>query len=140
MVKSAQFIYQSSYSNILQQFWNLFYTWKKEILNFENWIKIDRERSLSFRWKMGGRIFTKQNAVLKQINSYACCLMVASKPQNLRKALPTSQRRALIAPKWGLVGLVTQTNWIDVKTVFILIVFKIYRTSKSNNLSLTTIT
>ena len=32
-------------------------------------------------------------------------------------------------PKWCLVGLVTQTDSIDVKTVFILIVFKIYRTS-----------
>ena len=33
------------------------------------------------------------------------------------------------------MGLVTQTDSIDVKTVFILIVFKIYRTSKSNILS-----
>ena len=44
-------------------------------------------------------------------------------------------KTALIAPKWLLVGLVTQTNSIDVKTVFILAVFKTYRTSKSNNLS-----
>ena len=60
---------------------------------------------------------------------------MASKPQNLHKAPPTGPRRALIAPKWRLVGLVTQTNWIDVKTVYILVVFKIYRTSKSNNWS-----
>ena len=33
------------------------------------------------------------------------------------------------------MGLVTQTDCIDVKTVFILIVFKIYRTSESNILS-----
>ena len=33
------------------------------------------------------------------------------------------------------MGLVTQTDCIDVKTVFILIVFKTYRTSKSNILS-----
>ena len=52
LVESAQFLYQSSNINILQQFWNLFHTWKKEILKFENWIKIDRERSLSFGWKM----------------------------------------------------------------------------------------
>ena len=44
-------------------------------------------------------------------------------------------KTALIAPKWLLVGLVTQTNWIDIKTVFILGVFKMYRTSKLNNFS-----
>ena len=44
-VKSAQFLYQSTYINILQQFWHLFHTWKKEILKLENWIKIDRERT-----------------------------------------------------------------------------------------------
>ena len=60
---------------------------------------------------------------------------MASKPQNLRKAPPTGPRQALIAPKWRLVGLVTQTNWIDVKTVFILVVFKKCMTSKSNNSS-----
>ena len=38
-------------------------------------------------------------------------------------------------PKWLLVGLVTQTNWIDVITVFILIVFKICGSSELNNLS-----
>ena len=79
--------------------------------------------------------FSKQNAVLKQIHSYSCCLIVASKLQNLRKPPPTGPRQALKAPKWRLVGLVTQTNWMDVKTVFILTAFRIYRTSKSNNLS-----
>ena len=39
---------------------------------------------------------------------------MASKPQKL-----------LIAPKWLLVGLVTQTDWIDVITVFFIIIFKI---------------
>ena len=51
-VKSAQFLYQSSYSYIFQQIWNLFHTLKKEILNFENWIKMDRYRSGSYWWKM----------------------------------------------------------------------------------------
>ena len=60
---------------------------------------------------------------------------MASKLQNMHKALPTGPRRALIAPKWLLVGPVTQTNCIDVMTVFILIVFIIYRSSESNNLS-----
>ena len=71
---------------------------------------------------LGGRMFTKQNGVLEQIHSYSCCLKVASKPQNLCKPPLTGPTRALIAPKWRQVGLVTQTNWIDVKTVFILLV------------------
>ena len=72
---------------------------------------------------------------LKQINSYLYCLKVTSKPQNLRQALPTRPRWAQIAPKWLLVDLVTQTDGIDVITVFILIVFKICGSSKSNHLS-----
>ena len=55
--------------------------------------------------------------------------------QNLCQGLPTCPRQALVALKWLLVGLITQTDWIDVITVFILIVFKICGSSKSNNLS-----
>ena len=51
-VKSAQFLYQSSYSDILQQFWNLFQTPNKEFLNFKNWVRIDRYSSWSFRCKI----------------------------------------------------------------------------------------
>ena len=96
-------------------------------------------RTIFVRLK-GAEKFAKQNVVLKQINSYLYCLILALKLQNLCQALQTGPRQALIAPKWGPVGLVTQTNWIDVKTVFILVVFKIYRTSKSKNWVLTTIT
>ena len=55
-------------------------------------------------------IFTKQNAVLKQIDSYSYRLIVATKPQKLSRAPATGPRRALIAPKGLLVGLVTQTD------------------------------
>ena len=44
-------------------------------------------------------------------------------------------KTVLIAPKWLLVRLVTQTDWINVITVFILIIFKMCGSSKSNNLS-----
>ena len=43
-------------------------------------------------------------------------------------------RRALIAPKSLLVGLVTQTDWIGFITVFILIILKISVSSNLNNL------
>ena len=54
------------------------------------------------------KIFTERNEVLKQINSYSYCLIVASKQQNLYQALPTGPRRAQAAPKWLLVG---QAGW-----------------------------
>ena len=60
---------------------------------------------------------------------------MVSKPWILCKALPTGPRWTLIALRWLLVGLVTQTDWIDVITVFILIVYKICGSSKLNNLS-----
>ena len=60
---------------------------------------------------------------------------MASNPQNLCQALPTGTRRAQLAPKWLLVSLVTQTDWIDVITVLILIVFKICGSFESNYLS-----
>ena len=44
-------------------------------------------------------------------------------------------KTVLIAPKWLLVRLVTQTDWINVITVFIFIIFKMCGSSKSNNLS-----
>ena len=44
-------------------------------------------------------------------------------------------KTVLIAPKWLLVRLVTQTDWINVITVFILIIFKMCGSSKSNNFS-----
>ena len=53
--------------------------------------------------------------------------------KNLCQAPRTGPRWALIAPKWLLVGLVIQIDWIDVLTVFILIVFKICWSSQSNN-------
>ena len=83
---------------------------------------------------LGGEINTKQNAVLKQINSYSYCLIVASKPQQLGQALPTGPRRAQIAPKWLQVGLVNLTDLIDVLNVFILTIFKICGSSKLVNL------
>ena len=55
---------------------------------------------------------------------------MTSKLQNLCQAPKTYPRRALIAPKSLLVGI-----WIDVKTVFILIIFKICWSTKWNNLS-----
>ena len=58
----------------------------------------------------GPEIFTKQNAVLKLIESYSCCLIVASKPHHLHQAPPIGPRWALIAPNWLLVGPVTQTD------------------------------
>ena len=60
---------------------------------------------------------------------------MASKLQNLRQASKTGPRRALIAPKSFLVGLVTQSDWIDVLTVFILIIFEFFGNSKLNYLS-----
>ena len=51
------------------------------------------------------------------------------------QAQQTGPRCALIASKSLLVGLVTQFDWIDVITVFILIFFKKFGRSKSNNLS-----
>ena len=61
--------------------------------------------------------------------------MLSHSGLNLHKSMPTGPRWALIAPKWGLVGLIVQTDWIEVKTVFILKVIKTHRTSKSNTLS-----
>ena len=73
--------------------------------------------------------------VLKQINSYSCCLIVVSNPQTLHQGPPTGPTGALIAPKWLLVGLVAQKDWIDVITVSILIVFKKCGSSKLDNFS-----
>ena len=83
----------------------------------------------------GAKIFTKQNAALKQINSYLYCLIVGLKRQNLHQAPKTGPRRALIAPKSLLVGQVTQSDWIDILTIFILIIFKCLGNSKLNDLS-----
>ena len=99
----------------------------------ENWDPYARvEYSNIFEQCLGAEILKKQNRILKLIISYSYCLIGASKQQNLHQAGP---KQALIAPKWLLVGLVTQTNWIDVITNFISIVFKICGSSKSNNLS-----
>ena len=99
-------------------FSNSFFSWKlRSIPKF--WIQNH------FYAILGGRGIYKTKYVLKLINSYSCCLIVASKPQNLHQAPPTGPRWAQVAPKWLLVGLVTQTDGIDVITVFILIVFKI---------------
>ena len=84
-------------------------------------LQISQQASIGFSNRFRAGIFTKQNVFLKQINSYSCCVIVTSKPQNLCKALSTGPRRVMIAPKWRLVGLVTQT----VKTAFIVIVFKV---------------
>ena len=84
---------------------------------------------------LGAEILKKQNRILKLIISYSYCLIGASKQQNLHQAPQTGPKQALIAPKWLLVGLVTQTNWIDVITNFISIVFKICGSSKSNYFS-----
>ena len=56
---------------------------------------------------ISAEILKKQNRILKLIISYSYCLIGASKQQNLHQAGP---KQALIAPKWLLVGLVTQTN------------------------------
>ena len=74
-------------------------------------------------------------AVLKQINSYSCCLIVALKR---KKYLPSSANPPNMGPGSSqvvLVGLMTQTDWIEFITVFILIVFKIFGSSKLNNFS-----
>ena len=55
--------------------------------------------------------------------------------KNLCQAPQTGPRWTLIAPKLLLVGLVTQTDWINVITVCILIILKICGSSKTNNLS-----
>ena len=60
---------------------------------------------------------------------------MASKLQNLRQASKTGPRRARIAPKSLLGGQVTQSDWIDILTIFILIIFKFFGNSKLNNLS-----
>ena len=105
----------------------------KPFFSPENWDPYARvEYSNIFEQCLGAEIFKKQNRILKLIISYSYCLIGASKQQNLHQAGP---KQALIAPKWLLVGLVTQTNWIDVITNFISIVFKICGSSKSNNLS-----
>ena len=87
----------------------------KSFFSPENWDPYAsfEYKTISVRY-LGAKIFTKQNAVLKQINSYLCCLTVASKLQNLRQAPKTGPKRALIAPKLLLVGLVTQTDWLDI--------------------------
>ena len=85
------------------RFLNRFFTWKlRSICKF--WIQ-----NISVQY-YGAEKFKKQNAVMKQINSYSYCLIVASKSQNLRQAPQTGPRRALIAPKLLLLGLVTQTD------------------------------
>ena len=91
-------------------------------------------RTIFVRLK-GAEKFAKQNVVLKQINSYLYCLILALKLQNLCQALQTGPRQALIAPKSLLLGLVTQTDWMDVITVIVLIIFKISGSSRLNNLS-----
>ena len=105
----------------------------KPFFSPENWDPYARvEYSNIFERCLGAEIFKKQNRILKLIISYSYCLIGASKQQNLHQAGP---KQALIAPKWLLVGQVTQTDWIDVITVFILIIFKIGGSSRLNNLS-----
>ena len=108
----------------------------KSFFSPENWDPYGHfeYRTIFVRLK-GAEKFTKQNAVLKQINSYLYCLILALKPQNLCQAPQTGPRRALLAPKLLLLGLVTQTDWIDVITVILLIIFKICGSSRLNNLS-----
>ena len=52
----------------------------------ENWdpYKNIEYKTISVQYQ-GDEIFTKRNAVLKQINSCSYCLIVASKPQKLRQ-------------------------------------------------------
>ena len=50
--------------------------------------KIIRNTKPVLRNFRGAKILTKQNTALKQINSYACSLIVASKPQKLCQYLP----------------------------------------------------
>ena len=80
-VKSAQFLYQSSFNNIFQQFWNLLHIWKKEMLNFENWPKIDWEGSLSLRWKMCNVDLVElwKNGAMKYFDFFIIFLFVISK-------------------------------------------------------------
>ena len=114
--------------NQISDYQIFFFSWKLRSIR-SNWIL---KHCLGC---LGAEIFKKQNRILKLIISYSYCLIGASKQQNLRQAPQTGPKQALIAPKWLLVGLVTQTNWIDVITNFISIVFKICGNSKYNNLS-----
>ena len=115
-------------SNLVSDFQIVFFSWKlRSIRKF--WIQ--NHFCAIFR----GRDIYKTKCSSETGNSNLYCLIVASKTQNLRQALPITPRQALEASKWLLVGLVTLTDWIDVITVFILIIFKICGSSKSNNLS-----
>ena len=108
----------------------------KSFFSPENWDPYGHfeYRTIFVRLK-GAEKCAKQNAVLKQINSYLYCHILALKPQNFRQAPQTGPRWALIAPKLLLLGLVTQTDWIDVITITFLIIFKICGSSRLNNLS-----
>ena len=108
----------------------------KSFFSPENWDPYAHfEYKTIFVRLKGAEKCAKQNAVLKQINSYLYCHILALKPQNFRQAPQTGPRWALIAPKLLLLGLVTQTDWIDVITITFLIIFKICGSSRLNNLS-----
>ena len=108
----------------------------KSFFSPENWDPYAHfEYRTIFVGLKGVEKFVKQNAVLKQTNSYLYCLILALKPQNLCQTPQTGPRRALIAPKLFLIGLVTQSKWIDVITVILLIIFKICGSSRLDNLS-----
>ena len=115
--------------NQVSDFQSVFFSWKlRSICKF--WIQNH------FCAILGGQDGYETNVVLKQINSYLYCLILALKLQNLCQALQTGPRQALIAPKSLLLGLVTQTDWMDVITVIVLIIFKISGSSRLNNLVL----
>ena len=124
---------------MFQKNWTWVFAWYwifKSFFSPENWDLYTHfeYRTIFVRLK-GAEKFAKQNAVLKQIHSYLYYLILALKPQNLCQAPQTGPRRVLIAPKSLLLGLVTQTDWIDVITVILLIIFKICGSSRLNNLS-----
>ena len=126
--KEWDWVFDWYLSNQWSDFQIVFFSWKlRSVHTF--WIQNH------FCTIKGAEKFAKQNVVLKQINSYLYCLILALKLQNLCQALQTGPRQALIAPKSLLLGLVTQTDWMDVITVIVLIIFKISGSSRLNNLS-----